>query len=508
MQLNHAIDAKRRALLGMGLASVMVAAGCGGGGGGAGPGTQVPTDDPVTPPPASNLKSWQAAEELLRAEADGIVYSEPQIAFDGGKGGMAVWVRVQNGRGQLWASRLSQAGTWQPPEPVDSALAGFAAMPRLVMDAAGNALAAWECTEAGRTTIAVNRFDGDEGKWMDAFELPSNVQVSLIDALTPAVTPDIAMDAAGNAVVVWSQAADAISRTRILSKTYKAATKQWDADDKLIFEQVAIESSVNPFVVMSPEGDALAVWQVRRADQSGNDLMSSRLLAGAPAWSPVMNVHANIGLGSQEGHQLAIAPSGDAMVVWQFRVDENNTGLFARRLPAGAADWEVTQQIVGVTGQLPGLPRLAMTATADAMVVWDEAVDPAGKVRPILASRFTALDGQPKAWTAPLSLERVRGGVSVKPRIATMDAEGNALVVWEHNLPDQRSNVLGANYRADVKEWTTTGRFLEQENATGNSTNPIVAMRADGTAVAIWQQLVRNPVTAQPEGVLWTAEFK
>lgn len=517
MNFDQSFDAKRRALLAsLGLASVLVATGCGGGGGGgASPAPQEPPTGggPVTPPvePPAALKSWQAARPMLEAEAEGVTFTEPVLAFDGNRGGMAVWVRMQGGKGQLWSSRLQPNGVWLEPQAVDLAIAGFAANPQMVVDAAGNALVVWECSDESRTTIAANRFDATEGRWGDAFELPGNVVTSVINPGIPnAVAPSIAMDAAGNAVVVWSQASTLDGRTRILSRSFRAAGAQWSLEDREIAEPATVDSSVNPQVVLTRDGHALAVWQMRREDRQGYDLRSSRLEAGAQAWGGMMSVQAFTGPGSQEGFHLAIAPNGDAIVAWQFKdASDDETGIGARRLLAGAAQWEDTMEVLLPTSDLPGVPQLAMSGEGDALMVWDQIVDQQLKTRRVLASRFVSQDGQPKAWTTPEHLERLRGGSSDNARIAAADAAGNAVVVWDYEDPSGRVSVLGGNFRAAENLWSTTGTFLEPEDAGGTSVASRVAMRSDGTAMAMWPQVKRaGGGLGGVVGVLWTAEFK
>lgn len=513
MKTNNIVSSQRRTLLmGMGAASLLAVTACGGGGGSAPvvPEQPVVVDPPVQPP-AADLKKWQAAEERLREEilrgqeADGVEILEPKLALDGNRGGMAIWLRRKNDTSTLWASRMSAAGDWLPADQIDGAIARDAAAAQIAMDAAGNAFAVWERRSTVGIDIGVARFDVAAQKWDDAFVLQRNTQ-------SDATAPRIAMHSAtGNAVVVWSQVMPGEFNARILSNVYTAGDEGgWLHQDLVIVEPLAAEPSTNPQVALDAEGNALAVWQSRTVDQSGYLLSSSRLPVGAQAWDAVMYLPTDVGFtGSNEMPHLAVAPDGTATVVWQLARPNEETGIFARRLLPDATAWEGHTTVVAPSNTKPANPQVAMDALGNTHVVWDEANAQVLSTRSIMASRFI-VEGDKLSWSPAVSLERVRGGESKSPRLA-FDADGNGLAVWEH-FDGTHFSVLSARYQVARQEWTSTGVSLESTSKRpGDSSAPQLAIRPEGTAVAVWGRLedAFSPGSQILSATsIWSSEFK
>ena len=79
---------------------------------------------------------------------------------------------------------------------VETSFSSDASNPQIAVDAGGNALAVWQQTYGTRTDIWANRFDGSNRGEAELIET-SNVG--------DAVTPQIAIDSIGNALVAWRQ---------------------------------------------------------------------------------------------------------------------------------------------------------------------------------------------------------------------------------------------------------------------------------------------------------------
>lgn len=502
---------RRRALLaGAGAASLMAVAACGGGGASPdAPPSQPVVTDPPAKPPVANEKQWQLAEQRLREdilrgeEAQGVSIGEPRLALDGQGGGMAIWLRTNHLGVTLWASRLTPAGTWQPVEQIDGAIAREAAVPQIAIGAEGHAIAVWERRATTRTDIGVARYDASTRRWEEAFVLQRNL-------VTDATAPHIAMDRAGNAVVVWTQAPADDATTRIMSNTYTAGVGGgWRNLDLMVVELVGAKSSTHAQVALDAQGHATAVWQTLKGDESGYVLSSSRLRLGAASWDLPVRLPQQSGSGSDEMHHLAVAPDGTAMVVWQLDRPSGETGIFARRRLPQAVEWEDVTTVAPVRGTRPAHPSLAIDADGDAHVLWDESSDEVAIIRSALASRFELSPEGKGSWSAPVSLERVRGGESQSPRMA-LDADGNGLAVWTH-FDGARYGVQSARYLKAQQRWSTGTAREPVNQRPGDSSAPQLAMRANGTAIAMWGRLEGGPNPTSEilsSTSIWSAEFE
>lgn len=140
-------------------------------------------------------KAWLSAEPI---ETNGAGQSlNPQIAIDDDGNAVAISTQSDGTRLRLWSSRFTAGTGWSAAIPVGSGDAGDAKNARIVVDASGNALAVWQQSDGSRDAIWANRYFADIG-WIGA----SVIDDSNAD---PASAPQISIDAAGNALVVWNQ---------------------------------------------------------------------------------------------------------------------------------------------------------------------------------------------------------------------------------------------------------------------------------------------------------------
>jgi hypothetical protein len=127
----------------------------------------------------------------------------PKVRLDALGNGLAVWAQFGDSStaGSVWAARYVKGQGWLAPSRLDGD-ASFIAFPELVMDAQGNAFAAWfKPVDSQRLhdDIWVARFT-PAGGWQPATRL-----------FTPRAESDstlvaqLAMDGAGNAYLVWRQ---------------------------------------------------------------------------------------------------------------------------------------------------------------------------------------------------------------------------------------------------------------------------------------------------------------
>jgi len=122
---------------------------------------------------------------------------DAQIALDAAGDGMAAWRQADSGAVySLWGRRYSATTGWEPASRIDTLSAGTTTAPRIAADPAGNAIAVWNRQDTSTINVWANRYKAGTG-W-GAAEL-------LETTLDYAFNPQIAIDAAGNAMAVWTQ---------------------------------------------------------------------------------------------------------------------------------------------------------------------------------------------------------------------------------------------------------------------------------------------------------------
>jgi hypothetical protein len=118
------------------------------------------------------------------------------------------------------------------------------------------------------------------------------------------------------------------------------------------------------------------------------------------------------------------------------------TVLLLGTAAAGAPTWGAPVQIS--TGDRALGPELALNASGDGLVVWDQEVGSECPTSPAALSCIHIVEAATRGhgsatWSAPTEI--ARPGVGSRPR-AAIDPNGNAAIVWVHDIG--RDQVLQA----------------------------------------------------------------
>jgi hypothetical protein len=159
---------------------------------------------------------------------------------------------------QLWVTRLD-AGKWSDPEELSLGVAGTVGASSSAIDPAGNTMTIWAAGAVEATTLWARRFDKESGTYGPA--------VSVGNPGSDASEPQVAMDAGGNAVVVWLETFG--SATSVWASRFDATDGAWSTAELL---ETSSDTMSKPRIDMTPDGQALIVWM----SQSTNKLWYAR----------------------------------------------------------------------------------------------------------------------------------------------------------------------------------------------------------------------------------------
>src|SRR3989304_2472137 len=138
--------------------------------------------------------AWGTAERIETDNAGSA--SAPQVAVDAAGNAVAVWHQSDGTRTNIWANRYAVGAGWGPAPLVETLDLGDAEYPDVAMDAAGNALAGWYQFDGTRFDVWANRFVPSAG-WGTAQRIENGAD--------NAFGPALAMDRSGNGVAVFTQ---------------------------------------------------------------------------------------------------------------------------------------------------------------------------------------------------------------------------------------------------------------------------------------------------------------
>jgi hypothetical protein len=325
---------------------------------------------------ADGASAWTAVQ-ALGGTSGGATHD---VAVDGSGNAIVVWQQGAAPPFRIWASRFAVGGTWSVPGPIDAgvnaggpavaanasgdAIAIWAQNPRLYanrftptggwetagpvnatdtvninsrfvgMDAAGDAIAVWDSGLSGQEVVNFARYVAGTG-WAPFGQIPTTGAVR-------AGTPQIAVDATGNAIAVWVQFDG--TRWNLWANRFTPAGGWGTAE--------AIETSTQDATLHALATDALgnAVVVFTLFDGTRYNLWANRYVPGT-SWAGAQSLESSDTDVSWAA--VAVEPGGNAHVAWL------QSGIWRNRFTLGAGWGTATQIVPGSADQ----PDLAASAT-------------------------------------------------------------------------------------------------------------------------------------------------
>ena len=428
-------------------------------------------------PPSAG--AWQVAG-LIETDDLGDA-SRPQVAINANGDGMAVWSEFDGTRNNIWANRYLATTGWSTATLVESD-AGDAGLPQVVVDANGNATAVWQQRDTnGRNNIVANRFLVGTG-WGTPTTIETNGPSAGDDQL-----PRIAIDAAGNVMVVWEL--NAFSSTSIWANRFVPGTG-WGTATR-IGSGNPNANHVTPQVAMDAAGNALAAWT--QYNGAITNVWGNRFVAGS-GWGTAGLIQGD-SASSGRDPMVAADSGGNALLVWaQFDLTTSADHIWASRYVAGTGWGSSTLLQTSNPTQQANLPRVAFDSSGNAVAVWNQG---AFGLFSVYAARYTTGAG----WGTPAPIETHASGSSATNAAIGMDAGGDAIAVWQLQDASSFTDIFANRYTAGTG-WGMATQVEPANARTGQAILPVVAVNTRGKALAAWQR--RNPTRFD----IWANAFK
>ncbi len=289
---------------------------------------------------------WGRAE-LIDTNAIG-----PQVSMDTSGNAVAVWYQHDGARYNIRASRYVVGSGWSRAELIETDNAGGAAEPQVSVDASGNAVAVWYQHDGTRTNIWANRYVVDSG-W-------GRTELIETDNAGDAASPQVSVDASGNAVAVWTQHDG--TRTNIWANRYVVGIGWGKAE---LIETDNAGDAMRPQVSMDASGNAVAVWS--QDDGTRFNIRANRYVVGIGWGSGELIETDNAGNATRP--QVSVDAGGNAVAVWE-QADGTRLNIWANRYVVGIG-WGSGELIETETGDAV-LPQISMDANGNGVAVWQQ----------------------------------------------------------------------------------------------------------------------------------------
>jgi hypothetical protein len=359
---------------------------------------------------------WGTAALL---EASDLPADNPQVAADSNGNFIAVWHhawKVVNGvRCGIHANRYVAGTGWGTATvvfvDVTKDYISANADIQIATDPQGDAMAVWSVYDWSwnHTSVRASHYSAGTG-WDAATNLST-------EDVRSAYGGNVAMDASGNAFVVFSQDSGTATSPGVMAVKYSAGTG-WGTTVRIeSAATAAIRSGSGVQIAFDGQGNALAVWYQYGAP----GIFSNRYVTGTGWGTPV--AIADTGSTSyDEGLVLAIDKNGNAMAVW----NQYGGVVYANRYVAGTG-WGITGVIEANGTDYSG--HVACDQNGDAVAVWANYACNSHNIQAIAYSVGTGWGYPARCYEAAPSFVNKTADNAGDPQVV-IDKNGNATAVW------------------------------------------------------------------------------
>ena len=386
-------------------------------------------------------------QALIEHDADKTQWLAQELAADSDASGRVVAIWTQHLQpsaamnNDLWANIYTPGAGWGTEALLETEDLGDVGRDiDVAMDAQGNAIAVWTQSDGVRVNIWFNRYDPNTG-WTGA--------TKLVDQNLSASSPRVGFDGAGNATVIWVQF-DGVSLKRNVWQRRYATGSGWETATKL--ENSAAGDASSPHLAVDASGTAMAVWLKK------NGAIDSVWYA---AYDPVSGWTAP-GLVEQDDAgfaadpKVAYAPDGLIHAIWSQLSDSGESSLtqdlFASRYSPGSG-WSTPERIENLHTPVR-VVDLKVGGDGEALAVWTQA-SRSSPFRKMNINRYTPGSG----WGSPLPFTTLVSRAEHAAPSTVIDAEGNALVVWREDRDPGSGHFMrmASRFDARTRSWNILG---------------------------------------------------
>lgn len=309
---------------------------------------------------ASRLVAGLAWGTPSRLTADPFTDADcPRIATDARGGAMVVWRQFDDSVSRnIWASRYVPGSGWSHAELVGQQGAGNAFDPQIAVEPSGHAFVLWAVPGSRRSSVWANRFVMGRG-WQGAVSINPGHLGDVLD-------PRLVCGANGLAMAVWCQR---VGTHYGVWASRHVPGHGWDGPERVGVDLSTSASS--PQIAINARGDAMAVWD--QSDGLGGSVWVNRYVP-ARGWGMASPVAIDQ-LGDATSPQVVLDDAGNAMAMWVQSLGAH-FGIQASCYTRGRG-WDIPVFVKGGNAESLGVPQLAMDAGGNAVAAWMQP-DPAG----------------------------------------------------------------------------------------------------------------------------------
>lgn len=355
---------------------------------------------------------------------------------------------------------------------------GFQGFPRVAMHSSGSFVVVWD--DYGRDGSHYGVF----GRLFDSAGHPVSpsfqVNTTTIDYQR---LPAVAMGAAGTFVVVWDHYTSSASGYDIRGQLFDSAGNKVGAEFQINSYTTGWQRI--PDVAMDDAGDFVVIWEGRRNTPSiggSYDVFGQLFDSTGVAIGGEFQVN-TFTTEDQDYPRVAMNGSGDWVVVWESRLqDGSQDGIFGRRYDSSGAPVAGEFQVNTYTSFDQLYPVVTVGPKGDFVIAWDSAMQD-GSGAGVFMRRY---DSSGAPLSGDLQVNTHTPNYQTLPAISNDDA-GNFVVVWnsfDQLSPTSYYDIFGQLF--DTGGMRIGDEFQVNMETFDHQRFPAVAMSGTGEFAVVW----------------------
>jgi hypothetical protein len=439
------------------------------------PNTQVLNGSPLSG--GGGIGNAVSYEMQVNSYTNGTQQIAPQnngVAIGGNGNYVNTWSSFgQDGSGWgVFAQRFDAKGNPLGAEfQVNTTTAGDQVNPSVAMDRAGDFVIVWSSQSQPGASWEVfgQRFDSKGNAMGSEFQVSTNTKSDQKDA-------NIAMDGAGDFVVTWAGYNPDATSQGIFARLYNATGAALGTPFQVNTTPGYQEGAT---VAMNSRGSFVVTWSSYGQDGSGWGVFAQLYAPGGTTIGGEFQVNTYI-VGDQMYPWAAIDTAGDFVITWSSNgEDGSGWGVFAQRYYASGSPNGPEFQVNTTTVGNQMYSKVAMNPDGDMFFTWDsDSGGQDGNKVTLSSSNVNLLNMDGTISTAPLDSGNLLGSVaaplsSTKALVAGKDTGASGWDVYAQQVSGDDGSFVGDEFRVN----TTTA---------GNQQFSSVAMDAHGDIVTTW----------------------
>jgi len=349
----------------------------------------------------------------------------------------------------------------------------------IAMDAAGDYVIVWH--SAGQ--------DGSgEGVYAQLFSAAGTAQGPefRVNTFTTGdqTKPVVAMDATGDFVVAWQSDAQDGNLLGVFAQRFNAKGAVQGAEFQV--NTFTTNAQFAPSIAADAAGNFVVAWVSTGQDLDSKGVYAKRFNAAGIPLSGDIRVN-TFTTDAQNVPAIGMNADGDFVVAWSsYNQDGNSYGVYAQRFDAAGASHGLEFRVNTVTTSPQAVPAVAMDSAGDFVIAWQSRAQD-GSGYGIFAQRFnaagTAQDGEFRVNSNTISDQ-------TQPAVA-MDSAGDFVITWQSNYQDGDGfGIIGRRYNS--LGVTQGDEFQVNTFTTGFQRLPAIAMVSSGDLVVAWSSLSQD----------------